>query len=374
MSILAVGVDISKNYFQIHAVNENGKVELRKKATRDNFINTLNQIPKCKIYMEACGGSNYWGARIKDLGHEVKLISPQYVKPFVKSNKNDRNDAEAIVEAGIRPSMRFVELKAQWQQDIQSTHKIRERLVTERTALVNQIRGLLQEYGIVIPQGINKIRKELPKIVEENGFSGLMKGNISDLYEELTGIDGKIKKYEERIKSILKDNEICQELIKIPGVGVLGATMLIVELGNTSVFKNGRHFAAFLGLVPRQHSTGGKDTLLGISKRGNVYLRKLLIHGGRAVMRFVGNKKNRESLWLKSLEERAGMNKSAVAWANKIARKAFAIAHSKGKYVQDHIPKLNNSKSVPLKNSSEGQIFKKVTISENNNSSALKTA
>jgi transposase len=284
--------------------------------------------------MESCGGSNYWARKFQSYGHEVKLISPQFVKPYVKSNKNDANDAEAICEALTRPTMRFVAIKTMEQQDIQAIHRIRSRLIKERTALVNQIRGLLGEYGIVVAQGISHIRKQLPEIIEntENKLSEFAKKLFNNLLCELCDKDCKVEEYDAEIMQISKRNKVCQRLMKIEGVGVLTATALVASIGDASVFKNGREMAAFLGLVPKQHSSGGKQRLLGISKRGDRYLRCLLIHGARAAITHSKNLPDKKAEWLKSLEERRGRNRATVALANKNARVMWAMMTNQSVY------------------------------------------
>ena len=269
MNITAIGIDIAKNVFQIHGVDAQGKTVSQKRLTRNKLVGYIAQLPACLIGMEACGGSNYWARKFQELGHEVKLISPQFVKPYVKSNKNDKNDAEAICEALTRPTMRFVASKSIEQQDIQAVHRIRSRIIKERTALVNQLRGLLTEYGIVIAQGVNHIRKQLPIILEntENQLSELSKKLFNDLLNELRDIDDKVKNYDEEIKRICQRSEVCNRIMKIEGVGMLTATAIIATIGDAKVFKNGREMAAFLGLVPKQRSSGGKQLLLGISQR-----------------------------------------------------------------------------------------------------------
>lgn len=325
--IILLGIDIAKNVFQLHGVDDKGRPMLRRKLTRKRFVETIANLPLCTIVMESCSGANHWHRKFKQMGHEVKLISPQFVKPFVKTNKNDRNDAEAIVEAASRPTMRFVSPKSVEQEDIQAVHRVRSRLIQERTALVNQIRGLLAEYGIVVPQGINKIRKALPEILEdaENELSHAGRRIFSDLYEEISEKDKRIKTYDIKLEEIFKTNESCKKIEKIEGVGVIVATAIVAAIGDPTVFENGRHFSAFLGLVPRQSSSGNKERLLGISKRGDTYIRTLLIHGGRSVVRCIGSKDDRRSRWIRELKERRGANRAAVAVANKNARIIWAL-------------------------------------------------
>ena len=259
------------------------------------------------------------------LGHTVKLMAPQFVKPYVKTNKNDARDAEAICEAVARPTMRFVSVKAVAQQDIQAVHRIRERLVKERTALVNQIRGLLAEYGLVIPLKRNAVNQALPRILEDadNGLTALAREFVADLYEELRAQGGAVFAYDAKIERLFKENPVCQRLAQVEGVGPVTATALVAA-GDAKAFQNGRQMAAWLGLVPRQYSSGGKQTLLGISKRGDTYLRTLLIHGARAVV-VAKRKQDARSRWINAIAERRGANVAAVALANKNARILWAL-------------------------------------------------
>ncbi len=334
-NITLLGIDIAKNIFQLHGVDAKGSPVLRKKINRSKLLETIVNLPPCTIVMEACGGANYWSRKFKNLGHSARLISPQFVKPFVKTNKNDRNDSEAICEAASRPSMRFVSPKSVEQEDIQAVHRVRSRLVQERTALINQIRGLLIEYGIIIPQGVNKVRKAMPEILEdaENELSHSGRALFAELYEELIEKDKRVNNYDKKIEAIFKSNDMCKKISKIEGVGPISATAIVATIGNPKVFKNGRHFAAFLGLVPRQSSSGNKERLLGISKRGDVYIRTLLIHGGRTVVRHIGAKnEDNRSNWIRSLKERRGANRAAVAIANKNARIIWAMLAKNEEY------------------------------------------
>lgn len=334
MNITALGIDIAKNVFQLHGVDEQGKTVLQKKINRDKLVSFIAQLPPCKIGMESCGGSNYWAKTFQAFGHEVKLISPQFVKPYVKSNKNDQQDAEAICEALTRPNMRYVAIKTIEQQDMQSLHRIRSRVVKERTALVNQIRGLLGEYGIIIAQGITKLRKQLPIIIEdtEKKLTELSKRFLNNMLCELRDKDSKVEEYANEIKQLCSQNEVCRRLIKIEGVGILTATALVATIGDATLFKNGREMAAFLGLVPRQHSSGGKERLLGISKRGDCYLRHLLVHGARSVLTRSKNISPKKAAWLKSLEERRGRNRTTIALANKNVRVMWSMMVNKTEY------------------------------------------
>ena len=329
-----LGIDLAKQSFQLHGVDDQGHVVLRKKLNRNQLLAFIANLPTCLIGIEACGGAHYWVREFTKLGHEVRMIASQFVKPYVKSNKNDAVDAEAICEAVQRPNMRFVPTKSIGQQDIQSLHRIRSQLVARRTAQANQVRGLLLEYGVVIPKGISFVRKALPCILEdgENGLSPLFRELLNEMYEEFVHLDKRIKSTEQKLEVLSAQNEDCQRLLTIPGIGLLTATALIAAIGDISVFKNGRELAAWLGLVPRQHSTGGKQNLLGISKRGDTYLRTLLIHGGRSTVRVAHKKQDKRSRWIGELKQRRGENISNVAVANKNARVAWAVLTHKVNY------------------------------------------
>jgi transposase len=338
MEVTTIGIDIAKRIFQLHGVDKNGKTVLKKKLMRDQVLTFLSNTPKCLIGIEDCGGSNYWAREISKLGHEVKLMAPQFVKPYVKSNKNDEADAEAICEAVTRPNMRFVPIKRIEQQDLLSIHRVRQRLVKNRTALANEIRGLLLEFGFTIPQGVNKIGEKLTEILDSNKLSGISQQTFSDLQEEFVANSTRIKELEKRLKELAKECDLYQRLSKVPGIGLIIGSALVASIGNASCFENGRQLSSWLGLVPRQNSSGGKEKLLGISKRGDVYLRSLLIQGAMAVLnarsRFTSEEQkntkdfSKFSKWLFSLSERCGHNKTVVAIANKLARVAFAVLKS----------------------------------------------
>jgi len=331
MKITTIGLDIAKTIFHLYAVNKMGRHIKKKQLKRMKLLEYFAQIEPCTVAMEACGGANYWAREMQKLGHEVKLIAPQYVKPYVKGNKNDYNDAQAIAEAAQRPSMRFVPIKSIEQQDIQNIHRQRELIKKSRTALVNQIRGLLAEYGRVIHKGISAVRKELPSILEdaENALTFRSRALFADLLEELGLLDTRLKKCEQQIEESNRGNDTCQRLDEILGIGPITASAIYMAAGDGKNFVNGRHFSAWIGLVPGQHTTGGKPRLLGISKRGNAYLRTLLIHGARSVLLHSATKKDRFSLWAQALLKRRGHNKACVAVANKMARMAWVIM-SKG--------------------------------------------
>lgn len=327
MNITTIGLDIAKSIFHVYAVNQAGRLVKKKQLKRRQVLAYFTQLEPCLVAMEACGGANYWARELMALGHKVKLIAPQYVKPYVKGNKNDYNDAQGIVEAAQRPDMRFVPIKSVEQQDIQNFHRQRELIKKERTALVNQTRGLLAEYGIVINKGLAAVRRDLPLILEdaENGLSVLSRELFAEELDELRALDKRFTHCERRIKVLNQHNDTCQRLDEILGIGPITASATYAAVGDGKDFVNGRHYSAWLGLVPGQHSTGGKPVLLGISKRGNAYLRTLYIHGARAVLRHSASKQDRFSRWAQSVLARRGHNKACVAVANKIARMAWVI-------------------------------------------------
>jgi len=338
--IKIIGIDLAKSSFQIHAVAKSGLKITNKKMTRNKLKSYMINLPACLVAMEACGSAHYWARLFRSYGHKVKLIAPQFVKPFVKSNKNDAVDAEAICEAVQRPNMRFVAIKEVTHQDIQSLHRMRSLAVSRRTAQVNQIRGLLLEYGIDIPRGRSHVREQLPCILEnaENGLTYLFRELLSDLYEELVRLDERVGDYEKKIKKIAQADEQARRLLTIPGIGPVVSTALISAIGDINMFKNGRELAAWLGLVPRQSSTGGKPRLLGISKRGDSYLRALLIHGARSILQHAEKKTDRTNYWINKLAQRRNKNIAAVAMANKIARTAFALLKHKQDYQLTTVP------------------------------------
>lgn len=333
--VILAGIDIAKDIFQLHGVDASGEAVVKKRLRRGQLLQYVaTKLAPCLIVMEACGGSHHWAREFKKLGCEVKLISPQFVKPFVKTNKNDAADAEAIVIAARQPGMRFVPIKTLDQQGIQCVHRVRSRLVSNRTELGNQIRGMLSEYGIVFAEGITNVKKGIPRIVEdaENNLPDVIRSLCCELYEDLKRADERIKECDNRIKQIFDQNPICKRLAQIEGIGPITATILLTVLGDPSLFKNGRHFAAYLGLVPKQSSSGGKQRLLGISKRGDTYIRNLLIHGGRSVVKNLKQKQDKRSQWARQLKERRGYNRTAVAVANKNARIVWSVVANEADY------------------------------------------
>lgn len=325
--ISVLGIDLAKQLFHVVGMNAKGQVVLKKRITRGGLERFIALLPPALIGMESCGTSHYWARVFEGYGHEVRLIAAQFVKPYVKSNKNDIADAEAIAEAVGRPTMRFVSIKRIEQQDIQALHRVRERLVGERTALVNQMRGLLGEYGIALPKGRRTFGGQVLASLKVEGdkLTSLGKELFSKLFEELLSTEERILFYDDKLKALSKAHPECRRLETIPGVGYITATAIIAAVGDMGCFKNGRQFAAWLGLVPRQHTTGGKPCLGRISKRGDKYLRKLLVHGARTNIRYVERKGDRRNVWAARLKERAGTNKTVVALANRTARTIWAV-------------------------------------------------
>jgi transposase len=331
--VCLIGLDIAKNFFQVHGMDRNGKDVFSKKLRRSQVLPFLANCPTSLIGLEACGGAHYWAREISMLGagHDVRLIPPRVVKPFVLNNKTDAADARAICEVVGRPATRFVAVKSVEQQDMTALHRIRERHVKERTALVNQIRALLAEHGIVVAQGIAHARKELPGIVEDldNKLTCASREYLSDLYVELVEKDQMIEKYDKKIALYAKNDEKCVRLQTIPGVGPITATSLAAHFGAAKQFANGRALAACLGLTPKEHSSGGKRKLLGISKRGNRYLRCMLIQGARNILRIYlrmpADAAHRTAAWAQRVAARRGKHIAAVALANKMARIAWSV-------------------------------------------------
>jgi transposase len=339
MEITTIGIDLAKHVFQVHGVDSTGKAVLKKQLRRDQMLTFFVQMPPCLIGMEACGGSHFWARKLLELGHQVRLMAPQFVKPYVKSNKNDRADAEAICEAVARPNMRFVAVKNTEQQAVLALHRVRQGFVRERTAQSNQIRGLLAEFGQVIPQGFAPLRQRVPEILEDasNGLPGSFRLLVQRLMDHLNVLETQVGELNAQIHAWHRANADSQKLEQIPGIGPITASALVASVGDAAQFSCGRELSAWIGLVPRQHSSGGKERLLGISKRGDVYLRTLLIHGARALVQLAQLHPERYR-WLAALIARSNANIAAVAVANKNARIAWAVlAHNRG-YVANYSP------------------------------------
>jgi transposase len=339
MKLMRIGVDLAKNVFQIHGVDRHERPVWRQRLPRDRWLQTvLEKIqPGCEIGMESCGGAHHWARQLQARGFQVRLIAPRFVKPYVKSNKNDANDAEAICEAMSRPSMRFVAIKTIEQQDIQATHRIRAGLIEQRTAKANQIRGLVAEYGLVAPKELLMLRRAIPCWLEEadNGLTVRLRRLLDGLWGDLRALDERVGQLDSEISAIAASEPTAIRLQQLRGVGPMIATALIAAIGDARQFANGRQLAASLGLTPKQHSSGGKDRLLGISKRGDAYLRTLMIHGARSALRTAKFKDDRLSQWAVRLAERSHPNVAAIALANKTARMAWAMLRNGTDYQPD---------------------------------------
>jgi transposase len=336
MKITRAGIDIAKSVFHIHAVDRHDRPQWQAKLKRNEWLDALcdRLAPGAEVGMEACASAHHWARELQKRGFRVKLIAAQFVKPYVKSNKNDRVDAEAICEAMGRPGMRFVAVKSVAQQDRQAAHRVRDELIGQRTAKANQIRGLVGEYGLIAPVGIQHLRRALPEWLEnaENELTDEFRVLLADLAADLRQLDDRIINLDEWIAQCVKKDPIAQRLMKLRGIGPLTASALSGALGDGTAFSKGRDFAASIGLTPRHHSTGGKDRLLGISKRGDGYLRKLLVHGARAVIRHAKDRDDALSQWLNELRARKHVNVVTVALANKTARVAWAVVRNDTAY------------------------------------------
>lgn len=328
--VALVGLDIAKNVFQVHAADDNGRVLFRRRLQREQVEPFFRDLQPCKVGLEACPGSHYWARLIRNQGHETKLLPAQFVRPYVKSNKNDAADAEAICEAMTRPTMRFVPIKEEKQQEVLVIHRVREMLIRQRTQIINAIRGHLTEFGIVGPNRAHKIGllTALIEDEEEHRLPAVARHALRFLVAQLRETKTKLEQIDTELVGLASQIDECRRLMTIPGVGVITSTALVASMRDPQDFASGRHFAAWLGLVPRQHSTGGVDKLGGISKRGDGYLRRLLIHGSRSVMRWRG----RSWLWLARLRDRRPANVATVAVANKTARVVWALLRHGGIY------------------------------------------
>ena len=325
--ITRMGIDLGKNTFHVCAMDRTGHVVMTKRFTRRGLEKFLHVHEPCVVGMEACGGAHHWARTLRALGYDARLMSAQFVKAYVKSNKNDWRDAEAICEAVGRPTMRYVPVKTVEQQSVQHLHRARSLAVGQRTALANQMRGMLFEYGLVVAQGIGTLRRRVVELIEDadNALPMGMRELLAREHEELVHLDERVKAFDAQLDGLARDDEACRRLQTIPGVGPKVATALVAAAGDGREFASGREFAAWLGLTPRQRSTGGRTVLGGISKRGDRYLRALLIHGARAALRVAPRRTDRRSRWAVSVQGRRGANIAAVALANKTARTAWAL-------------------------------------------------
>lgn len=328
MKLKRLGIDLAKSVFQVHGIDDKEHPVIKKAFSRSQLRKFLINLEPTLIGMEACGGSHYWARELQMMGHNVKLIAPQFVKPYVKSHKNDAVDAEAICEAVSRPTMRFVTIKTVDQQAMQSVHRVRSRIVKSRTMLINEIRGILAEFGITInAMGVSAVRNTLPLILEDsdNSLSFSLRELLSSLYEELIEIDKRLERFNLQLSNHAKTDERVARLQQLPGVGPITASAIVAAVGDAKQFKTGRDFSAWLGIVPNQHSSGGKTCLGSISKRGDKYLRTLLIHGARSCVRVTEGKTDRRSEWVSGVLNRRNKNIATVALANKHARIIWAM-------------------------------------------------
>jgi len=332
--ITVIGLDLAKNTFHAVCCDQYGKIQKRKKLRRMQVMQFFTQSTPCLVGMEGCGSAHYWARQIAALGHEVRIVPAQHVKPFLRGNKHDFNDALAIAQAAQHPEIHAVTIKSQYQQDIQAIHRFTRGLVKERSALSSRMRGLLAEYGITIPERISSVRAEIPLILEdaENGLGDLFRAALERSYQQLLHLDEELAWHNRSLKALVVASTPCQNLLTVPGFGEVVATAFYAAIGDGTAYRKGRDVAAALGLVPAQYSTGGRERLLGISKRGDSELRGLLIHGARAVVAKVGNKTDALSLWIKRVIERRGYNKAVVALANKMARMGWAILRNNTQY------------------------------------------
>src|SRR5690242_10121209 len=336
MQIAVLGIDLGKNSCSVVGLDRAGRVVLRRRLHRDSVAKLAAEMSPCVMAMEACCGAHHLGRLLAAQGHQVRLMSPEYVRPYVKAQKNDDRDAEAIAEAATRPTMRFVELKAEAQLDMQTVHRARDRLVGERTALINQLRAILLERGITAPKGRRKLEVHLDLLASQEGgipVSRRIQELVEDMRAQWRVLDERIAKIDDEIVQSARTSEAARRLTTIPGIGALNATALVAAIGNAESFARGRDLAAWLGLVPRQLTTGGRPRLAGISKRGNRYLRKLLIHGARAALPSVAASDTPLGAWLRKLTARTHKNTAVVAFANKLARIAWAVLRRQGSFV-----------------------------------------
>jgi transposase len=327
MQIAILGIDLGKNSCSMAGRDEAGRVLLRRRVRRESVIKFVSGLPACVVAMEACGGAHHLGRLFQKQGHEIRLMPPEYVRPYVKAQKNDDRDAEAIAEAASRPTMRFVELKSEEQLDMQILHRARDRLVAERTALINQLRAILLERGIIMSRGRRKLETSLAVLMDADiaPVSPRIRTLIEDMQGQWHDLDRRIAAFDEEFKAYARSDKACRLLVTIPGVGPLNATAFVAAIDNAQAFGHGRDLAAWLGLVPRQMTTGGRPKLLGISKRGNSYLRKMLIHGARAALPTLSKGQTILGSWLRNLLARAHINKVVVALAAKMARIIWCV-------------------------------------------------
>ena len=332
MTMKMLAIDLGKQSFHLHGIDAHGVV-ISRKVSRTKLESAVAELEPDTIAMEACASAHHWGRQFRAAGREVRLVNPRFVKAFVRGSKNDAVDAEAIYDAASRPTMRFVPVKTTEQQDLQSLHRVRERLVIQRTSLINHARGLLAEYGVVLPKGPWRFRDQAPQAIEEAGLSDLARELFTELLDQLRDVEARLAKLDAELVRICREHDACRRLAALPGVGPVIATALVAAVDDGRHFRPGRELAAWIGLVPRQYTTGGKPRLGGIGRRANHYLRRQLIHGARAVISRLAGRDDRRSAWLKGIVARAGFNKALVALANKTARIAWVLLARKECYM-----------------------------------------
>jgi transposase len=338
MHITTIGVDLAKRVFAVHGIDKQGKTALKKTLRREQMVPFFAKLQPCTVAMEACGSAHYWARQLAQLGHSTKLMAPQFVKPYVKGNKHDAADAAAICEAASRPCMRFVAVKSAQSQAVLALHRARDGFVKAGTAQANQLRGLLAEFGLVVPQGMARLMTQVKGMIadEGNGLPALMRSLAQRLLSHLLELDRQVQEIDNQVRELSRQSSVCQRLEQVPGIGPITATALVATVGEQiRDFKNGRQLGAFLGLVPKQHSSGGRERLQGISKRGDGYLRRLLIHGARAVLRHTRHRPEQASGWLGRLAARRNANVACVAQANKTARIVWAMMFHEREFRSD---------------------------------------
>ena len=327
MRITTVGIDLAKDIFRVHGCDARGRVVVSKSLTRHELRVFVAKLPPCLVGMEACHTAHYWAHEVQKFGHQVKLMAPRFIRPYVKNNKNDTRDAEAICEAVTRPTMRFVPVKSRAQLDVQAVHRVRQQVVRERAALANQLRGFLAEHGIVIRKGFAVVKHALPDIIEDsdNGLSGLMRELMRDLFERFKLAEQRLSRYDELVTKLVEQDERCQRLAELPGVGPLTATAVVASVGNAREFRSGRELAAFFGRVPRHRASGKRTVMLPIAKRCDHYLRTLMVQGARSSLRYIERRRDPRGFWANRLRLKRGSYIAAVAIANKNARVMWAL-------------------------------------------------
>jgi transposase len=336
MKITTVGIDLAKQSYSVSGVDAAGKIVLRKRRTRGRLLELMATLEPCLVGMEACGGAHDMSRRLIAMGHDVRLMAAKFVHPYRKNQKNDGNDAEAICEAVSRPNMRFVPVKSLEQQALLTVHRVRAELVHARTALINQLRGLLTEFGVVMPKGRYQFRAQVGHGLSDERVPSLAREVLSELHARIRTLDEDILGYDRRLERFARHSEPIRRIMAIAGVGPITATALVASIADARLFKNGRQLAAWLGLVPRQYATGGKPRLGRITKRGDVYLRTLLVHGARSALTMMARRGDRVALWARALIARRGFKKACVALAAKNARTIWALLAKQQSYRVDY--------------------------------------